>query len=380
MFLTPLLPIVLGFGFYVIYKGGVGCRVLGCAGLLLFSFIFPLARTMLTMYLQRMAAAPIDFIFRNPVIWRSFGFELLRCFLLAAIAIVGGTLLRKKSKFSVIALVGAIIVLITGLSVNWTHLQMVFLESSYSGHVPEMIFLQLVNAGFFMLAAMLAHMITGSNSGRMHLSGGARAWCIIVFCASGISLIFNFVTGNIPAFFQPILLILAVVGMIILSTGRRFGFFVALMGVGMSVMITLSQIFPYRPSALAANIGSVIGGCINPLITWALISRAWRGLPPPAPVQPTVQPAPQAGGFREPVPSTTARPGAWRRNTNGGSVYYSQNADSLYAAGEMLKVLTAIPPQTYYMVDTPEGTLGRGVNGFFTEEPGNTSNPMIEKP
>jgi len=295
MFLTPLLPIVLGFGFYIIYKGGVGCRVLGCAGLLLFSFIFPLARTMLTMYLQRMAAAPIDLVFNNPVIWSNFGFELLRCFLLAAIAIGGSNLLRKKSKFGVIALVGAIIVLITGLSVNWMLFRMAFLESKYTGQMSQMIisqlvnagFLQLVNAGFFMLAAMLAHMITGRNSERMHLSGRARAWCIIVFCVSGISLIFNFVTGNIPTIFQSILLIPAVVGMIILSTGRRLGFSIALLGLGMSVMITLTRIFPFYSSAAAANIGYIIGGCINPLITWALISRAWRGLPPPAAVRHT---------------------------------------------------------------------------------------------
>jgi len=288
MLLTPLLPIVLGFGFYIIYKGCVKCRVLGIAGLLMFSFMFPLARMILLAYLQRMAAPPIDFVFNNPAIWRSFGFELLRCFLLAVVAIGAGTTLRKKSKFSVIALIGAIIVLITGLSASWMLLRLAFLELTHSGQVSQMfisqltnaLFFQLVYAGFFMLAAMLAHMITERNIERMRLSGGARAWCILVYCATGISLIFAIITGDIPTVFQAILSIPTVVGMIILSTGRRFGFSLALLGVGISVMLSFAQMFPYRPSAFATNIWYVVGGGINPLITWAAISRAWRKSPP----------------------------------------------------------------------------------------------------
>ena len=295
LILTPLLPIVLGFGFYLIYKGDVRCRILGFAGLLLFSLGFPIARTLLMMNFQQVSIAPIGFVLTNPVIWGNIGFEFLRCLLLAGVAIGGGTLLREKSKFSIIALIGAIIVLITGLSANWRILRMVIWESIYSGQMPQMIFSQLANAiffqlvyaGFFMLAVMLAHMFTERNIERMRLSGGARAWCILVYCATGISLIFAIVTGNIPTIFQAILGIPTVVGMIILSTGRRFGFSLALLGVGISVMLSFAQMFPFRPSVVASNIGYVIGGGINPLITWAAISRAWRGKTPPAAVQHT---------------------------------------------------------------------------------------------
>jgi len=61
--------------------------------------------------------------------------------------------------------------------------------------------------------------------------------------------------------------------------------------------------------------------------------------------------------------------GTWSFKRNGGSVYYSYKADSLFVAGEILKKLVFIQPQTYYMVDTPDGTLGRDANGFFTEKP-----------
>jgi hypothetical protein len=35
----------------------------------------------------------------------------------------------------------------------------------------------------------------------------------------------------------------------------------------------------------------------------------------------------------------------------------------------MLSKLTDIPPMTYYMVDTPNGTIGRDIVGYFTSGP-----------
>jgi uncharacterized membrane protein YhaH (DUF805 family) len=73
-------------------------------------------------------------------------------------------------------------------------------------------------------------------------------------------------------------------------------------------------------------------------------------------------------------------PSSWSLQTSGGSKYYSQNASSLYAASESLKELDSIPPQTYYLVDTPDGTLGRDINGFFTEAAIKTNNLRVENP
>ena len=61
--------------------------------------------------------------------------------------------------------------------------------------------------------------------------------------------------------------------------------------------------------------------------------------------------------------------GTWSFQRNGDSVYYSYKADSLFVASEILKKLIFILPQTYYTVDTQDGTLGRDINGFFTEAP-----------
>ena len=80
------------------------------------------------------------------------------------------------------------------------------------------------------------------------------------------------------------------------------------------------------------------------------------------------------------VINVEVKPGQWELKSVGNSKYYSQNADSLLAACEILKNLTSIPPQTYYLVDTPDGTLGRDLNGFFTETQISTSNLKIDYP
>jgi len=59
----------------------------------------------------------------------------------------------------------------------------------------------------------------------------------------------------------------------------------------------------------------------------------------------------------------------WTMRGNAQAKYYSKKADSLASACEMLKKLASIPPMTYYLVDTPNGTLGRDIVGFFTESP-----------
>ena len=59
----------------------------------------------------------------------------------------------------------------------------------------------------------------------------------------------------------------------------------------------------------------------------------------------------------------------WSVSGDSQSKYYSRKADNLINACEILKQLSSIPPMTYYLVDTPDGTLGRDIIGFFTESP-----------
>jgi len=82
------------------------------------------------------------------------------------------------------------------------------------------------------------------------------------------------------------------------------------------------------------------------------------------------------------TPETTneMKQDSWTLQSNDGSNYYSQKADSLLVAAEILKQLTTIPQQTYYLVDTPDGTLGRDINGFFTEAPIKTANLKVDSP
>ncbi|MDR2921535.1 MAG: hypothetical protein LBV72_19485 [Tannerella sp.] len=59
----------------------------------------------------------------------------------------------------------------------------------------------------------------------------------------------------------------------------------------------------------------------------------------------------------------------WSMSGDSQSKYYSKRVNSLVEACEILKQLSSISPMTYYLVDTPDGTLGRDIVGFFTESP-----------
>ncbi|WP_420628185.1 hypothetical protein [Candidatus Leptofilum sp.] len=70
--------------------------------------------------------------------------------------------------------------------------------------------------------------------------------------------------------------------------------------------------------------------------------------------------------------------GQWELSQNGPYKYYSQQANSLLHAVEILKKIASIPQLTYFTVDTPDGSLGRDMNGYFTEAPLKTKNLVIE--
>jgi hypothetical protein len=58
---------------------------------------------------------------------------------------------------------------------------------------------------------------------------------------------------------------------------------------------------------------------------------------------------------------------------------YSKKADNLFQATEILRNISNIPDLTYYIVETPDGNLGRDMNGFFTEGPLNTKNLIVRE-
>ncbi len=78
------------------------------------------------------------------------------------------------------------------------------------------------------------------------------------------------------------------------------------------------------------------------------------------------------------VVSIEVPPGQWALKQNAQNRYYSQKADSLLQAAEILKKIDAIPELAYYVVDTPDGSLGRDINGFYTEAAIRTKNLTVE--
>lgn len=66
---------------------------------------------------------------------------------------------------------------------------------------------------------------------------------------------------------------------------------------------------------------------------------------------------------------------AWWDHSNSATCqYYTAKADTLLEATEYLREVTSIPRVTYYVVETPDGNLGRDMNGFYTEGPIHTKN------
>ena len=70
--------------------------------------------------------------------------------------------------------------------------------------------------------------------------------------------------------------------------------------------------------------------------------------------------------------------GQWIQKQVGQNRYYSQKANSLLQAVELLKKMSSVPKLTYYVVDTPDGSLGRDINGYYTEAQIKTKGLIVE--
>jgi hypothetical protein len=70
--------------------------------------------------------------------------------------------------------------------------------------------------------------------------------------------------------------------------------------------------------------------------------------------------------------------GRWTLKQSGPNKYYSQNARSLLRASEMLKKIISVPAQTYYTVQTPDGSVCRDKVGFFSTAPIKSENIVLE--
>lgn len=70
--------------------------------------------------------------------------------------------------------------------------------------------------------------------------------------------------------------------------------------------------------------------------------------------------------------------GKWKEKRVGKSCYFTQDGRSLLQATEILKSIHSIPSLTYYLVETPDGELGRDICGFYTTAPLKTSGLKME--
>jgi uncharacterized membrane protein YhaH (DUF805 family) len=71
---------------------------------------------------------------------------------------------------------------------------------------------------------------------------------------------------------------------------------------------------------------------------------------------------------------------SWQEQKSNGTVYFSCKAETLYRATEILRDIPPIARNIYYVVDTPDGSLGRDIFGFYTEKPLKSSGIAVVKP
>jgi hypothetical protein len=72
--------------------------------------------------------------------------------------------------------------------------------------------------------------------------------------------------------------------------------------------------------------------------------------------------------------------GKWDLKQSGQNRYYTQRGRSLLHATEILMTVASVPGLTYYTVETPDGSLGRDMFGFYTEARIKTSGLKLETP
>jgi len=77
------------------------------------------------------------------------------------------------------------------------------------------------------------------------------------------------------------------------------------------------------------------------------------------------------------VTSIAVPQGSWASTVQGNTNYYTQKAGSLLQAAEILKTLGTVGEVTYYVVETPDGSLCRDLFGFYTEAPLKTKGLVV---
>jgi hypothetical protein len=68
----------------------------------------------------------------------------------------------------------------------------------------------------------------------------------------------------------------------------------------------------------------------------------------------------------------------WQTHQTGKNKYFRVSAGTLFEATETLNAVPTIPNLTYYIVETPDGNLGRDCEGFYTEAPLRTSSLKLQ--
>ncbi|MDR2981179.1 MAG: hypothetical protein LBV12_02915 [Puniceicoccales bacterium] len=266
--LPPLFLLVLGTVLYLVYRPETLSRIFGGIGIVLSAILYSGAHASSVTTVHQAPDTAYWEIFTH-----SLGATLTSGVVLGGILFTFGILLREKIGLTAVAWIAGGASFVIGLFFRISML----LRPEIPLEVKISSFWHLATEALFLAPAILAiRTLCELKSSRIRVSIGARIWCILVVAgttAAPIAIFANEQKQDMP---MAILILPAIIGMGMLCFGRRIGFPVALMGVGLATIWSAGQILPFSQERIPVAIGAVLGGLINPLITWALIRKAWK--------------------------------------------------------------------------------------------------------
>lgn len=158
-----------------------------------------------------------------------------------------------------------------------------------------------------------------------------------------------------------------------------------ILGLSLLMVIGVNLVIDGLAGSEAPPIGSWLA---LPIWIWGIVdgyrsAQQWNlDHPPLAPAAPSGTTAPPVVPAAPPasdvhvtfdeagkVSAVDVPQGRWVTTKNGDATFHTQQGPTLLYAAETLKKLGDIPGLTYYVVETPDGGLGRDIFGFYTEKP-----------
>ncbi len=272
--------LILGIGFYLVYRGGSGA-IAGVFGLAFLGLASALRNTLVP---QADGTFSMDY-FVLPLIVTGF----LNPTLVSVLGIIGARRKHTRPCFGPFSILTALSMMVLEFCLHWNS----GLLAQSSEIIVVVAALSFLFSFAFVFAAGLAKAFQETGAQRLSLSWIARVWCVFAAFGTVGALVHTLIMPP-PTSLQSLLVVPATVGMFMLIFGIKGGFHLALIGVGFVLVQTLAMLVrgDGHPGPLIA---AFLTAMVNLSITWLFIRRSLRKKPPePAMPEKRIAPPPAA--------------------------------------------------------------------------------------